>query len=408
MPYFTWLERFYRQHWNQTLEKVRFAVEDYLSEQMRCQIKEHKEGFHLIYPTASTPPQVRMWLVALKRFYKVMIKLGKYAHKNPLIDERSELLKKFDEYLEEDQYPRMPSISGVVEVDNHRRLTDSYYKFKDDEWIPHLINDSTFPAQILTAGRELNKWNDRAEIVTRILFESGCRVSEVTGLLLADWLERGSSQEANTFSKGSGGRRVKYIRFSSSTAKLLRRYVNTERIQSDPNRATLDDYINLFSKDKARCKVPLFLTSRGTMFSPENYRDNYWKPVCQKANITADVHQCRHFYVTMRLKQIYESGLSDEEIVNQKKALQDYMKWRSEDTIKAYDHYFDKLRYTEYQDQYLNQLEVTLTEYLETRQDSSTLPGINPSKTTIVFAETLKTPEDEDLQYLRKIGGRKQ
>jgi hypothetical protein len=46
--------------------------------------------------------------------------------------------------------------------------------------------------------------------VTRLLFETGGRIFEVTGLTLGDWAIRGLTREATAASKGSHGRRVKF------------------------------------------------------------------------------------------------------------------------------------------------------------------------------------------------------
>ena len=65
----------------------------------------------------------------------------------------------------------------------------------------------------------------------------------MVGLSLHDWAARGLLQEAQAFSKGSHGRRIKFVRFSAATAQLLRRYFDTERRQLDCNHYTLDEYL---------------------------------------------------------------------------------------------------------------------------------------------------------------------
>lgn len=62
-----------------------------------------------------------------------------------------------------------------------------------------VVDDPALPGRVLAGGRLLN-WRLREECITRILLESGGRVSEVTGLSLGDWMTRGMLQEANTFS----------------------------------------------------------------------------------------------------------------------------------------------------------------------------------------------------------------
>src|SRR6266567_1159078 len=51
--------------------------------------------------------------------------------------------------------------------------------------------------------------------------------------------EIGGNEEAAACSKGSHGRRVKVIRFSMETAKLLHSYVNDDRVRVDPRYRTL-------------------------------------------------------------------------------------------------------------------------------------------------------------------------
>lgn len=192
LPFFTWLDTDEQQkrsgrHWRSPPEQVRWTVEDYLVQQMRCQLQQHHLGFQLIRPTARTPSQTRIFLVALKCFYKLMSRQGYYAYPNPLVDSLPEMLEKAEECLEEaNQPPRLPDISGVQEPNLRQRLTDSYYKFVGEEWIPQIIDDASLPRQVLEGGRQLKGWGLREECVTRMLFETGARVSEIVGLALAE------------------------------------------------------------------------------------------------------------------------------------------------------------------------------------------------------------------------------
>ena len=78
----------------------------------------------------------------------------------------------------------MPAVSGIV-LPRKRRLSDSYFKLVGESWTPQVIDDAAFPARILSGGRRVG-WRLQGECITRILFESGCRVSEVVGLSLGD------------------------------------------------------------------------------------------------------------------------------------------------------------------------------------------------------------------------------
>lgn len=411
LPFFTWLDTDSHQlgssrRWNESPQKVRLAVEDYLTQQMSCQLLPHHLGFQLVRPAAKTPAKIRMFLVALKFFYKLMKRQGYYNYPNPLVDFQSEISAKVEECLESpNESPPMPFLSGVQVLIKRQRLTDNYYKFAGEEWIPQIIDDPNLPRLILEGGRQLPGWGLREECVTRMLFDSGARISEVVGLTLADWVERGIKQETHAFSKGSCGRRVKFIRFSNDTAKLLRRYVNLERIKYDPNGYDLNDYIQRSKQSQIDLQtVPLFLTRQQTALSAKNYRDNYWRQACQVAGINADVHQARHWYVTMAVRQIYETSNTESEVNRRLRELQKYMKWRSSETIKAYEHYFDAARHSEIQNSIHGRMEKDMKQHLKERQRSRcqqhNVSSMEPLKTILV-----PTPEDPEFDYLCRIGG---
>lgn len=174
-------------------------------------------------------------------------------------------------------YPRIPDCSGVEIPHHNRRLSDSYFK-PEEEWIPHVVDDPALPSRVLAGGRLL-QWRLREECVTRILFESGGRISEVTGLTLGDCVAHGLLQEANAFSKGSHGTRVKFLRFSNETGKLLHRYFDEERRSLDLRGYNLADYVELSKHRQVDVNtVPLFLSAQRTALSAKTFRENFWKP----------------------------------------------------------------------------------------------------------------------------------
>jgi len=176
--------------------------------------------------------------------------------------------------------------------------------------------------------------------VVRLLFESGARISEVVGLTLGDWVDRGQGVTVRAFSKGSRGRRVKTLRFRPGTAKLLRRYINGERQRDDPRRRGLAEYLRLGEQGEVDLyNVPLFLTRRGDPLKVKQFRRGYWKPACAAAGIDADPHQARHWFVTACVREIYAVSDRDGDVQRGKEALTDYMAWRSgEQTLRAYEH----------------------------------------------------------------------
>lgn len=211
--------------------------------------------------------------------------------------------------------PRMPDISGIPAPRVRRRYSDSYFKMEDSEWVPRIIDDPNLPSAILKPGRSLTRWRLQAECVAQLLFAIGGRVSEITGLTLADWHARGLRCETLAFNKGSNGRRVKFFRFSSDLAKLLRRYFDTERRSLDPRGYGVEEYIGAHERKTVDLnEVPLFLTSHGTALTAGHFRDYYWTPTCAAGKLDADVHQARHWYVTQAVLIIYEVSSNEADI----------------------------------------------------------------------------------------------
>ena len=355
--------------WELEPSTVRRLVADYLNDRYACLVRQHRVGFQLVARTAGTRSGVSLFLAALKFFYRVMREEGIYPHDNPLVDHGSLTLARLDQ----DQFqsaPRMPDHSGVVAPRGRKRLTDSYFKVIGEDWVPQVIDDPTLPAHVLAGGRAIG-WGLREECVARILFESGARVSEVVGLTLGDWKVRGLRQEASAFSKGSHGRRIKFLRFSANTAKLLRRYFDGERRQDDSEHRSLNDYLVRSERGLVDlAQVPIFLTAQRTALKANHFRDNFWTPACRAAGIDADVHQARHWYVTMAIRQIHDTARTESEVKRQSRELMAYMKWRQGwQTIQSYDHYFDAGRHAEVQDELHRRLERSLAAELDAVND---------------------------------------
>ena len=150
--------------------------------------------------------------------------------------------------------------------------------------------------------------------VVRMLFESGARISEILDLTAQDW---SVSQFMNQFvarNKGSFGIRTKRLLVSSATAKLCRRYFDSDtdgRRAHDRQRLTLSDLANLDAE--ALGKVPLFLTNRGSFLQAKVFRRAYWTPALRAASIHASPHLARHWFVTNALRMIERSSKDENE-----------------------------------------------------------------------------------------------
>jgi integrase len=232
----------------------------------------------------------------------------------------------------------MPSVSGV-DPPFGIRLSANFFRCVDREWIPRTIDDPDFPHLVYNAGKEYG-WGLREVCVVRMLFESGARISEILDLTALDW---SVSQFMNQFvarNKGSFGIRTKRLVVSSATAKLCRRYFDNDtegRRAHDRRELTLNDLTKLDSESLG--KVPLFLTNRGTVMGAKTFRHGYWTPALRAANIHANPHLARHWFVTNALRMIEKTSKDENETARRKAELVQYIGWRTaERTLKAYEH----------------------------------------------------------------------
>ncbi|MGN7300579.1 tyrosine-type recombinase/integrase [Ferdinandcohnia sp. SAFN-114] len=359
LPFFTWLDQFSnfqgkQVKWDDSPDIIRIAVEDYLMNEMACKVRE-KDTFRFVNRTNKSPNTVNRFLSALKSFYKSLIRLKQYNHSNPLIDSYAILndYKSHTEGVRKDK-PRMPAEAGTENATPHRRLTDSYFKLINEEWQPEIISDIYLPYQVYQAGKKVN-WSLREVVIARMLFETGARASEVIELTIGDYHSRKSFQEASTFNKGSHGKRVKFIRFSKDTVKLLIRYINTERKQYDKLHRNFDALPN---------EVPIFLTVIGTPLSYEAWY-YHWDRAMKECEIKLNPHKTRHWFVTTRLREIYNTSKTEAEIAQRKNELIRYIKWSNKDTIIVYEHYFDEERHFEAHNQMLENMKKREGEYLK-------------------------------------------
>ncbi len=344
LPYFEYLTtNSWREHradqWDSEPEAVRQCVRDYLVEQMHC--KAHsKDLYQLISLTAKSPSTVQVFLSALKQFYHVARRLKWYSYPHPLIDSVSHLLQeiKAEEQRAAGVRPRMPQQSGVEEP--RRQFTsDNYFKLVQGQWVPQPIDDPDLHLQ-LRQGFTQARFCLRDQIVVRMAYEAGARIREILRLTVGDWRKRGAKQEAWAFSKGSHGRRVKVLRFSLETAKMLHSYANTERITHDSSSRRLDLLDDADS---------LFLSSRGNPYDYDSFK-KHWYRLCTILGMDLNIHALRHWFVTQEIRLICETAKTPGEIERGKDDLVRYMAWRSPETLAAYEHYFDALHQAQIQD----------------------------------------------------------
>ncbi|MGE7869142.1 tyrosine-type recombinase/integrase [Bacillus paramycoides] len=389
MPFFTWLDKHSnyqgkRVQWSDSSEAIRVAVEDYLMNEMACKVRE-KDSFRFVNRSNKSPNTVHRFLSALKSFYKSLIKLSQYGYPNPLIDSYAIL----DDYKTNtkgvrENKPRMPAEAGTENPIEHRRLTDSYFKLINEEWQPEIIDDPLLYYKVRQAGDQVN-WSLREKVITRMLFETGARASEVIELTIGDYRARKSFEEVSTFNKGSHGLRVKVLRFNKDTTKLLFQYINQERKKIDPLERDFNSLPN---------NAPMFLSERGTPFL---YRTWYphWDKAIKMMDMRLNPHKARHWFVTTRVREIYNISKTEAEIEQRKDELIKYMGWKQKDTMDVYEHHFDEERHRNFHDNMFEQIAEKEKEYVEQLKQKRTK---RPLLTVIDKAK--ETESEVDIQAL--------
>lgn len=420
LQYFAWLDTDSWQvragnTWDASPKQVRHAIEDYLVQKLQCKVQPHSQGWKYVAITAGTRSTLRVFLSALKLYYQIMIARHLYSFLNPLIEPISATVTVLEKQQEQkDNLPKMPEYSGVVTPQKKptHRLSDNYFKLQYDEWVPQIVDDPKLPALILEGGKQLplKQTRLRDEVVTWLLFETGARVSEVTALMLGDWAKLGVHTKVQAFNKGSFGRRTKTLSFHEDTVVLLRRYFDQERVCFDLQGYSLDLYLELAARHQVDLStIPLFLTTQRTQLTPKEYREHYWNPACAAAGIEADVHQARHWLVTRSVRDIYETATSKEDIERRLRGLVEYMKWKSEETLAAYQHYFDEQRDADTRNAFQQRMHGEIQQYLEERkQGHRKKPALSSrlsQETEPIQRHVPQIPGEPDLAFLYSLSG---
>ena len=356
LPYFTYLttDEWRKQRedqWNSRPDAVQESVRDYLVYRLGCKVQP-KSTYAYVKLTAQSPSTVRLFLAALKQFYAVMIREGYYSHSNPLLDVTSRLLREI-EREESGGRHRMPQSSGVEEpTTNH--FSANFFRLAHDQWEVQPVDDPELGKKLVGGFAPANLCL-RDQIVVRLILETGARIREVLRLTVGDWRARGCNQEARACSKGSRGRRVKTLRFSSTTARMLRQYLNTDRLQLDLEQRRLDQ---LSDAD------PLFLSQRRKSYDYEAFK-RHWYKLCKTVGLDLNVHALRHWYTTQSMRLIAEEAKSSAEITLRKEALVRYMAWRNPETLRTYENYFKGIQHYAIADQVHQRLEKDTTTYVK-------------------------------------------
>ncbi|HYU73966.1 MAG TPA: site-specific integrase [Ktedonobacteraceae bacterium] len=386
--------------WNSPPDAIQEAIRDFLVEWLHCKVQP-KNTYAFVTLTAHSPNTIRLFLAALKQFYAIMIWEQQYSYTNPLLDVATRFLHELEREEGAGRRHRMPQVSGVEDpVTVHP--SENFFRLAKDPWEVTPVDDPTL-GKTLVEGFSKAGLYLRDQIVIRMALESGARISEILQLTVGDWRALGCNQEARACSKGSRGRRVKRLRFSSTTARMLRQYLNTDRVALDLEQRRLDQ---LDEHD------PLFLSQRRKPYGYEALKP-HWKKLCLTVKITLNIHAMRHWYTTMCMRMIVEEAKSSAEIVLRKEELVRYMAWRNPETLKTYENYFKSIGHYTVQDLVHEHLENDVQNYVKKQSNAvqrkespkNMIPQPFPSDDHGLMSETTKLPHARGWEKLLALGG---
>jgi integrase len=397
LPYFSFLET---DRWRQQRqdrgdsppESMRESVRDDLLTRLHCKVRRYGM-YEMVRLSAQSPITVRVFLSALKRFYFCAKFSGVSGHAHPLTNPVVHLLEEVDqeEVAARRSRPKMPPESGIEEPEQ-KRTSDNDFRLVDDKWIPEPIDDPALHLRLI-GGFEQANVSRRDQISIRMAYEAGARISELLTLTVGDWRKRGGKQEATACNKGSHGRGVKIIRFSMETAKLLRGYVDEERVRFDPHHCP---FVQLRDDD------PLFLSMRKKPYGYDAFIP-HWERLCRTMGIDLNIHGLRHWHVCQLMRLIHEMAQTPGEVERRKEAMVRYMAWRSPDTWRAYEHYFQAIHHAQMQDVLHQQLDQKLKSYMEQAQRKK--PLMRKKALTPVAQEALTCSQEIAWGALLAFGG---
>jgi integrase len=327
---------------------LRLKLERYLREVCGCRLRPRKgtqrqDSFCVVLPTNRTTVDVRGLLTTLRHLYEWHGDYSSSGFESPLTIRVQDREAVADHYAAQGgllvrPLGHPPEIAGIGPT-RERPLSDNFYRLQEGEWIPQCIDDPYLPSLILR-GSIAAGMPQRETCVTRLIFETGGRISEVTNLTILDWWATKFLNGAAATDKGRAGVRCKFLVWSQNTTKCIREYFDSVRREYSPHNYTIASVQKALLLNPSSFEdEPLFITVRGNPLDPGYYRRKYWKSAINEAGIDARPHQGRHWFTTNTLEEIDQNSESEIEAERNRKAFVKYMAWRSGDRmLDVYDH----------------------------------------------------------------------
>jgi len=337
--------------WNAPPDQLRPVLIAFHRDRLRCQIHPGKDGESIeIVPTRDTPlcpSTLRVLRAALRDFYLVLKDAGLYAFPNPLSSEVLMALKREQtRSIANSGAPDQAGIRGETREQSRRRPTAFIRHPTAQEWRPEprkeLADVRAGMHKVLNTLLDGKLVSPREKAILELLQNTGARLHEVVFMTVGGYRNEGVAGQARVVNKGSMGREVKTIYFAHNpkVERALTTYIKHIRPLCDPQgRKNLAE---------ASDQEPLFLTERGSAYSPKTFYWHWYKhyePLQHLCPVRFSPHDLRHLFITeylIRLKHACRSGsdqFQEEDYLQAREAFGSLvMGWRSANTINIYDH----------------------------------------------------------------------
>src|SRR5260221_7709227 len=275
-----------------------------------------------------------------------MKEAGLYAFANPLSSEVLVALKREQERtLANKGAPDQAGIREETHEQSRRRPTAFLRQHQPQGWKPEVRKELADVRQgihaVLDALLDSSEVSAREKAVLHLLQSTGARLHEVALMTVGGYQNKGIAGQAQVMNKGSYGREVKTIYFAHNprVQEALNAYLEQMRPLHDPQkrRRLVDVAPN----------APLFLTERGTPYSPKAFYYHWYRLYSHFQTLCPvrfSPHDLRHLFVTeflIRLKIMCGLGTDHfdaETYLSEREAFgRQIMNWRSAKTIDIYD-----------------------------------------------------------------------
>jgi hypothetical protein len=268
------------------------------------------------------------------------------APANPLSSEVLVALKREQERtLANKGAPDHAGVREETHEQSRRRPTAFLRQHQAQEWKPEVRKELSDVCEgihtVINAMLDSPEVSVREKAVLHLLQSTGARLHEVVLMTVGGYQNEGISGQAQVMNKGSYGREVKTIYFAHNpqVQEALNAYLEQERPLYDPQKRRR--LANVGPKD------PLFLTERGTPYSPKAFYYHWYRhytSLRSKCPVRFSPHDLQHLFVTeylirLKIKCGFGTDRFDAETyLSEREAFgSQIMNWRSAKTIDIYD-----------------------------------------------------------------------